>query len=221
MRYLTKTRIIILLSASIPITALGQPASPAGITDEQLFGTAIQNSKWPTLRIPVCWENASQKDAPYRAITRQAVEDTWEKHSLVQFIGWNACTDNSIGIRIHISDEGPHVKALGKYLDKRPQGMVLNFTFNHWSPSCSARQDFCIAALAVHEFGHALGFTHEQNRPDAPAECHADSQGPTGDYLVTKYDPYSVMNYCNPIWNGDGRLSELDIKAVQKFYGAP
>jgi len=44
-------------------------------------------------------------------------------------------------------------------------------------------------------------------------------QGPTGDYNVTKYDPDSIMNYCNPHWNGDGKLSTLDIEAVQKFYG--
>ena len=29
------------------------------------------------------------------------------------------------------------------------------------------------------------------------------------------------MNYCNPIWNGDGKLSALDIEAVQTFYGPP
>lgn len=211
----------VVIGIGAPAVSRAQAARPAGVSDEQLFGTALAKSKWETMPIPVCWENATPSDAQYRATTRQAVEDTWERHSRVRFEGWSACSQSSRGIRIRIAEDGPHVKALGRYLDQRPQGMVLNFTFKTWSPSCATKKEFCVYALAVHEFGHALGFTHEQNRPDAPAECRADSQGTTGDYLVTKYDPDSVMNYCSPSWNGDGKLSALDIEAVRRFYGAP
>lgn len=199
-----------------------QSARPVGVTDEELFGTVLRDSKWPKVPIHVCWENPSPNDGRFRAISRSAVEETWERYSAVRFTGWNTCTTNSPGIRIRIADEGPHVKALGRYLDGRAQGMVLNFTFDQWGEDCQPKQEqeFCVYALAAHEFGHALGFAHEQNRADAPAQCHEEkSQGPTGDYNVTKYDPNSIMNYCSPEWTGDGKLSALDIEAVQKFYG--
>jgi hypothetical protein len=74
----------------------------------------------------------------------------------------------------------------------------------------------------VHEFGHALGYSHEQNRFDAPGECAELKQGPNGDNVsLTSYDPNSVMNYCNPVYNNAGKLSEKDIKALQILYGAP
>ena len=35
------------------------------------------------------------------------------------------------------------------------------------------------------------------------------------------YDPSSVMNYCNPIYNNNGELSKFDVQALQTLYGAP
>ena len=139
----------------------------------------------------------------------------------MRFVGWTACQPDAPGIRILVSDTGepPETLGVGKYLNKRPHGMTLNFTYKNWGRNCQSNPEFCIYAISVHEFGHALGFTHEQNRDDAPPECKKDQQGINGDYKVTQYDPNSIMNYCNPKWNGDGKLSALDILAVQKFYG--
>jgi hypothetical protein len=175
--------------------------------------------------IYVCWENPSSQFQPEMDLVRQEISETWERNSRLRFTGWQKCAIENRGIRIQIDDSdpnnGPHTVGLGRQIDGIRNGMVLNFTFTKWSTSCQATRAYCIKAIAGHEFGHAIGFAHEQNRPDTPGECREAPQGENGDKLLTPYDPHSIMDYCNAKWNNDGQLSDLDIDALHQLYGTP
>lgn len=54
---------------------------------------------------------------------------------------------------------------------------------------------------------------------DTPSTCNEPAQGTSGDTFIGPWDLNSVMNYCNPNWNGDGNLSPTDIDMVRNFYG--
>jgi hypothetical protein len=214
-------------SFEAPNRLTGITVSQQRLIVDKLFPLA--EAKWPFNLTFVCWENPTDENKQGRLWVQDAVQNSWAKYSGIQFFStnpasaeWQKCESNTSGIHIVVNEEGPHTVGLGKFLDGVNDGMVLNFTFTSWSQSCQSTKEFCIRAIAVHEFGHAIGFAHEQNRPDAPGECMQLRQGSDGNKLdLTPYDPKSVMNYCNPYWNNSGNLSDLDIKGVQSFYGMP
>jgi Astacin (Peptidase family M12A) len=180
--------------------------------------------------VSVCWENLTAASAADRGIVQRALNETWEAHSKVTFTGWAECVPNNLGIRIGMEDAASrpsHTDLLGNELDGIKNGMMLNFSFKNWNQPCSENgvkfHEMCIRSIAIHEFGHALGFAHEHNRDDTPSPCKFEyaPSGENGDNTtLTPWDPNSVMNYCFNMYRADFMLSKYDIIALQELYGA-
>ena len=189
------------------------------ITEHEALAV-MKSGIWASSTCDVCWQNPDPTNATERNWVRQAIANTWEKESGFKFTGWGTCNSNSKGIKIQISDERPHTIGLGKNLAGLTNGMVLNFTFNNWETACQKDLKACIMQTAVHEFGHGLGFGHEHIRTDCIiCDIPKEKLDVVADWTITPCDLNSVMNYCNPSWNGDGNLSDLDIEGVVSMYG--
>lgn len=230
--------LIALAMALAPLTAPAQYLRSAGgdapgfervqVADEDylFFKSAARWKLSADSEIAVCWEVEGAGWPKEKALVQKVIGETWARYSALTFTGWGSCPDaNFVGIRILAANQWPHTKGLGAELSGKRDGMVLNFEYalEGFTP-CRQNplmRELCTRGIAVHEFGHALGFSHEHNRDDRDSDCFKRPQGPDGDAELTPYDPDSVMNYCNPVYNNYGKLSYFDVVGLRTVYGEP
>lgn len=215
-----------LLAALVSGLAGCAGGEPAGQDDSAATSSTVDalrvkpQSIWVGVQIPVCWENPDipTNNATERGWVQSQIQATWSASSDVVFTGtgpggaWGTCSPGASGIHIRIADEQPRVVMLGRDLDGRPQGMVLNFTFSNFvGPGCAFRRQSCITSSATHVFGHALGFADDpQTCSDAPTEGVTMTVG-SGESL-------SIMN-CTSTWNST--LTDNDKTGLRQYYGSP
>ncbi len=148
------------------------------------------------VKLVVCWENleraeplpaasSSTSGAQRREWVRLALKSSWERYARVLFIGWEECKDEEHAIppphthgprRPGTGDEnikvtittsgGGQNPAHGSWGDHQKSGILLNLQ------ESEANTKF----LAIHEFGHALGFYHGEERSDWPSTTQCPEQ---------------------------------------------
>ncbi|CAH3146706.1 unnamed protein product [Porites evermanni] len=174
---------MILTDAQRIAAMLGDDVSKAG-----LGRASIRKNLWPGAVLIYQLDPAIERDSRAMAAINKAME-LWRTQTCVRF---KKRTNENAYVYVHIGS------GCTSYVGKTGQRQMLSLARGCW-----------YTATVAHEFGHALGFYHEQSRPDhddyviinwnniQQGLAFAFNKYPrsTIDSLGTPYDYGSVMHY--------------------------
>jgi hypothetical protein len=212
------------LTLALLVALIGaQACGPASSDDQRVSSSALSQggTLWPSGVVPVCYSTA---DGNNQTLLSRAKSDLttigWEAIANVRYTGWGPCGSSGPptgAVRVHFKHGSNGLTSILGY----PGGG--NFTDVTLVDDDTTGNHFQYEVL--HEFGHAIGWEHEQQRPDNYGSsgyvyCSQVQRGQGEDTHALVRTPYfdrqSIMSYCTG-WPQN--LSPGDVAGAQIAYG--
>jgi len=191
------------------------------------------------------------------AHVRAALHASWESVSAVRFGDWRSCgalspSELATHVRVYLNPNASNEAIIGTAARGAQHGVSImpwGNTFNrcikyNWARARVGYSFDCVEQYTIHEFGHTLGFLHEDTHPlssDACLQQFSDSARvaaadysadytPGRAYTIVNpgaFDRRSIMTYSdacadvNGVRFGNPTLSDADALAAWAIYPPP
>jgi hypothetical protein len=229
---------LLVLSLALCLSSVDQAiAEPVGSVSQPLVlnGSTVLWTQNGNL-VPMCWHQLLQfpntnAENDAKAFVAQTIQDGWI--SLLNLrISWVDCPTSGgaqhVRVKLRTGDSGYGGTTLQVGMatlstaaqrvvppPNDPPGLLMGFRTD-WNQNDQTRANF--RSLILHEFGHVLGFDHEQVRTDGPPGVSCYSNTLSNAIRIGPPDPRSIMgwSYCTEAL---GALSPDDIRGARSVYG--
>jgi hypothetical protein len=200
-----------------------------GVSEQALYGDPSVYWTGSPPMVPVCWEPKTF-DVSSQSSERTWIEDAarrnWNRFARINLVGsggastWQRCTTNAPGVHAFFS---PGVcggfSGIGRPLNGVTDGTRLTDCEAPCQPAAGVTQEQCVRRVGMHEFGHVVGFFHEEERPnEGLPDCNGTPQTIPGGQKYGAYNDASFMAECTSTLTAVDQTPG-DIAGIQRAYG--